>query len=348
MADKTIRRLLIVGNPQEHHVGAHLLAAAAQLGLTAEIVDVRKAWSANRWFNRFFFHLCQHRPARLRRFDAEIVAACDRFKPELLLVSGISPPSATALEQIGRRGIGRCNFLTDDPWNPKNGAGYFWQSLRQYDVIYNPRRSNLGDLVSHGCRRVEYLPFGYNPALHFPESPSTAAEKAKCACDVAIVGGGDADRIPVALALVRSGLKVSLYGGYWDRHPELTPHWRGFVHGRDLRLVVGEATVNIGFVRQANRDGHAMRSLEFPAMAACLVVEDTAEHRELFGKAGDSVEYYSQIDDMVQTVKTLCAQPERARLLGRRVVDRICRQSKNTYADRLQRILADASIQTHP
>lgn len=339
METSTIKRLLIVGNPAEHHVGAHLLAAARILGLDVEILDLRKVWGENRWVNRFYFHLLKHRPSRLHQFDASVLAACQTFQPKLLLVTGISPPSASVLRQVGALGICRVNFLTDDPWNPKNAAGYYWQSLPHYDVIYSPRRANMADLQNYGCRRVTYLPFGYNPQMHFPEPPQTTAEIARFNCDVAIVGGGDEDRIPIALALARAGLKLHLYGGYWENHAELRPHWKGFVHGRELRMAVAGATVNIGMVRQANRDGHAMRSLEFPAMGACLVAVDSPEHRELFGKDGDCVEYYRDINEMLNKTMALCRKPEQARSLGQRAFSRICRETGHTYLDRLRFIV---------
>jgi hypothetical protein len=332
-------RLLIVGNPEEHHVGAHFLEAAQQLGWKTQLLDIRESRSTNVWINRLFHRLLGKRPAYLGRFNRTVVAACREQRPQLLLVTGITPPSAGVLRAIGRMGIHRANFLTDDPWNPANGARFFWPALREYDVIWSPRRANMGDLRNHGCRRVEYLPFAYNPALHFAETPATDAERERFACDVAFVGGADADRLPVARALVRAGLAVKLYGGYWDRDPELRPHWHGFVHGHEFRLAVCGAALNICLGRKANRDGHAMRSLELPAMGAGMLVEDTLEHRDLFGEDGDCVVYYSDMDDMVAKARALCTRPDRVRELGGKVFQRICRQGHHTYADRLRTIL---------
>jgi spore maturation protein CgeB len=340
MQINSAKRLLIVGNPEEYHVGAHFLSAARQLGLQATLLDVREAHSRNVWVNHFFHRVLNRRPAHLDRFSQKLVELCRESKPDLLLlVTGISAPHIRALKEIGEMGIQRANFLTDDPWNPANGAGFFWSALREYDVVWSPRRANLEDLRRHGCRRVEYLPFGYNPLLHFPERPQTAGERERFSCDVVFVGGADADRLPIAKALVSAGLNVHLYGGYWDRDAEMRPHWRGFVHGRELRMAVGGATVNICLGRKANRDGHAMRSLELPAMGACMIVEDTPEHREVYGDEEDCVEYYSNIEEMVDKVRALCARPEHARLLGSRVFTRICHQSRHTYADRLRTIL---------
>jgi len=332
-------RLLLVGNPAEEHVGAHFLAAAGTLGLEATLVDAREAHSGNIWINRLFHRLMNRRPAHLNRFSQKLVARCREWKPDSLLVTGISAPHAAALQEIGALGIRRANFLTDDPWNPSNGSGFFWAAMKEYGTVFSPRRANLEDLRQWGCQQLEFLPFGYNPALHFPEPPQTDAERARFGCDVVFVGGADADRLPVARALVRAGLNLHLYGGYWERDVELRPHWRGFVHGRELRLAVGGAKVNICLGRKANRDGHAMRSLELPAMGACLVVEDTPEHRDFFGDEGVCVVYYTDLETMVKKIQALVADPRQRERLQASVQRRLA-AGRHTYADRLTAILA--------
>ena len=338
MSDGQIKRVLIVGNPEEHHVGAHFLSAARELGIEANLLDVREAHSRNLWLKRFFHRVLNRRPARLNRFSEAVVEMCRQAKPNLLLVTGISAPHYRALQEIKTLGIQRANFLTDDPWNPRNSAGFFWPALREYDVVWSPRRANLEDLRRHGCQRVEHLPFGYHPNRHFPEAPQTEAEWQRFTCDVVFVGGADADRLPLARALVRAGLKVHLYGGYWDRDAVLRPCWRGFVQGRELRLAIAGARVNIAMGRKANRDGHAMRSLELPAMGACLVTEDTVEHREIFGAEGEGVVYFKTLVELVEKTSWLLTHPaERERLQAaahKKIVE-----GKNTYADRLQTIL---------
>lgn len=335
------RRLLVVGNPEPLHVGAHLLAAAKSIGVETRLVDQRQSWGSNRWLNRLTHRFMGRLPTRIRPFGIELEAEVRDFRPEVVVVTGIAAPSAATLRALREGGVQTANFLTDDPWNPQAGAKFFWAAMREYDVIFTPRRANIDDLLKHGCRRVEYLPFGYNPDVHFREVPVTTAERERFCADVTILGGADEDRIPLATSLAQQGLRLRLFGGYWDRWRHLRPFYRGFAYGRDLRMAVSGATVNVCLVRKANRDGHAMRSLEFPAMGACLAVEDTAEHRELFGPEENCVEYYTTPDEMAEKVKRLCAQPERARELGAKVLQQICRDSRNTYADRLRQVLEE-------
>src|SRR5205823_1240683 len=93
-------------------------------------------------------------------------------------------------------GVKRYNYLTDDPWNPSHAAKWFFKAVPLYDCIFSPRRANLQDLNCIGCTAVEYLPFGYDPALVFPEAPATAEERAGFNSDIVFIGSADRDRLP--------------------------------------------------------------------------------------------------------------------------------------------------------
>ncbi len=332
-------RLLIVGNPVEYHLGSHLQAAAESLGWSARIADVRDSWSSNRWINRVHHHLLGRRPSKLAAFGQSVIATCQQFQPHVVISTGIAPLSADVLKEIGRKGIVRVNYLTDDPWSRSNRAAFFFQSLKEYDVIANPRRANIEQLKNLGCRQVQYVPFGYNPSYHFIETDPTPAERARFTCDASILGGADDDRVPLALSLVDAGLNVALYGIYWDKYPRLRKYHRGYAHGRDLRLAVQLANCHVCMGRKANRDGHAMRSLEFPAMGACLVTEDTSEHRDLYGDDGEAVLYWNDEASLVNVTRRLVEQKELREQLTKELFQRIVGSGKHTYATRLQEII---------
>ena len=61
--------VVIVGNPDPIHVGAHLLAAARRLGLQAHICDSREAFAGTPWRQKADWWLRGHRPLRLRGFS---------------------------------------------------------------------------------------------------------------------------------------------------------------------------------------------------------------------------------------------------------------------------------------
>lgn len=334
-------RLLIVGSPEPGHVGAHLLQAAEELGVDARLLDLRAAWRGPGWLRRIHWHLFAKRPTALGPFGRYVLETCAAFKPQVLLCTGIAPVAAKPLHEIGRMGITRVNFLTDDPWNPRNGAAFFWRSLPCYDWVFSPRTANMGDLRACGCPHVAYLPFGYNPKLHYYEPPADREAQEKYACDLAILGGADQDRVPLALAALEAGLTIKLYGGYWDRDKRLRRYWHGFVHDRELRQAAAGATAHLCMGRKANRDEHAMRSYELPAMGAALIVEKTPDHLALFGPEGTAALYYSSIEEMVEKARRLAAQPLLAQALAANARQQIG-LGKNSYTDRLREILQTA------
>lgn len=339
-------RLLIVGNPSEIHVGSHLAKAARMLGIEVDMLDMTQAFAAPRVVRSLWWRW-DRRPFRLRTFSRAVVEQCRTFQPTWLLTTGLAPVDEAALQEIGRMGIARLNYLTDDPWNPAHRARWFFRAVLHYDHVFSPRQANLEDLRRLGCREVTYLPFAYNPTLHFPEPPCTVEEKARFACDVVFAGGADRDRVPYIAALIRAGFNVGLYGGYWERYPETRAHARGHVDMPTLRKAIGGAKVALCLVRRANRDGHVMRTFEVPAMKACMLTEDTQEHREIFGPEGEAVLYFRTPDEMITKLRWLLDHDDERRRLAAAARARII-NGRNTYKDRLMTMLelADNRRQT--
>ena len=332
------RRLVLVGNPGEVHVGAHFRHAAHALGLDVHVCDPTDAFDAPLWRRRLDWWARGHRPARLREFSDAVVEAVERVKPDVVLTTGIAPVDREALAAIGRIGAARVNFLTDDPWNPHHRAAWFMTALPHYDHVLSPRHANLEDLAALGGPAVGYLPFAYAPEVHFPELPATEAERLAYDADVMFAGGADPDRQKMLLAFARAGRRVALYGGYWDRNSATRPFARGMLDASGLRRATGAARLCLCLVRRANRDGHSMRTFEVPAMGGCVLAEDTDDHRALFGVEGECVVYFRTAEEGVEQARRLLAdQQARARLAS--ASHRVITTGAHTYADRLSSIL---------
>jgi spore maturation protein CgeB len=329
--------LLIVGNSGETHLGAHFCRAAQDLALPATLVDVSDAFDAGRWRRRVNWWLRGHRPGRLEAFNRTLQATIARCRPRVILATGIAPITRATLDRAREQGSVTINFLTDDPWNPAHAAPWFMESLIGFDHVLTPRAANLADLRALSARlAVSYLPFGYAPHAHFPES-APPSERGQFEADVMFAGGADDDRVAALTPFVRAGLRVALYGGYWDTHPETRAAARGHLDAAGLRKATREAGVCLCLVRRANRDGHAMRSFEVPAMGGCMLVEDTDDHRRLFG-ATESVVFFGDIDEAVVEARALVADAPRRRQLATAAHDLIV-AGRHRYADRLQAIL---------
>lgn len=318
------------------------MIGAQDLGLEAKLVDSRLASVDSVWRRRLAWHVFGHRPPALKSFNRHLLDTCSAFRPDVVITTGIAPVTAVLLSALKKNGAVLINYQTDDPWNPSNRARHFWPALLKYDWVFSPRHASIPDLKAFGCRRVEYLPFAYNPRVHYIEAPPSDEIASRYQCDVAIIGGADRDRYPLAEAVVDAGLQLKLYGGYWDRKHKLLPFAQGFVLGRELRWASYCASAHLCMGRKANRDGHAMRSYELPAMGAVLLVENTEDHRKLFGPGGEAVLYYGSTEEMVSKAQLLVSYgDEKRRAMAERARARVT-EGANTYTDRLRVMIESA------
>src|SRR5262245_5749543 len=333
-------KLLIIGFTKAGHMGNYLASAAGQLGLDYQIIDVGSA-DASSWVVRsFYWRLRGKRPARLHQFGERVKAISAVMRPDVVLTTGCAPLDRSHIESLRAHGARVINYSTDDPWNPKLRAPWFLNALPAFDVVFTPRRANLGDFRSCGVRTVRYLPFAYNPDVHRPWAENTSTSEPS---DMIFVGGCDGDRLPLIGALIDAGLELALFGGYWDRHSKTRPFWRGIADQDTIRSASAAASVCLCLVRRANRDGHVMRSFEAGAIGGCILAEDTADHRELFGPQDHAVRYFRTMAEMVQQAKMLVADAEMRRRLSFELRKRL-RLGSHTYADRLAEMLRLSNV----
>jgi hypothetical protein len=338
-------RLLIVGHDSPTHVGGHMRRAALALGVEVEVAEAAEAYSGPLWRRRADWWLRGRRPVRLEAFGREVLSKVDRFAPTLLLATGLAPLSRDVLRAIGKRGIVRANFLTDDPWNPVHRAPWFLEALPGYDHVFSPRHATLPDLRGVTSSAIHYLPFAYDPAVHFIEAPASSDETAHYDADVLLAGGADEDRVAMVAALRAAGLKVALYGGYWDSFAETRDLARGWLDAEGLRRATYAARVSLGLVRRANRDGHAMRSFEVPAMGGCFLAEATGDHRELFGPEGEAVLYFASAEEAAAQAVRLVADADLRQRLRQRA-HALITGGGQTYHDRLATLI-DGALGNH-
>jgi spore maturation protein CgeB len=328
------RRVTIVGNRGGTNIGGSFERAALAADLDVQVIEPKAAMEAQPWLRRFNWYLRGRRPTWLNRFSSQAVESCARHNSEVVVVTGISGLNADALGQLNKAGVKVANYLTDDPWNRWHRAPWFLQALPEYFAVFSPRRANLRDLEEAGCRRASYLPFAYDPELHFPEMLSND-EGAALAADVLFVGGADKDRIPVCSAIAESGLSLAIYGDYWERSGITKSFWRGRADPATLRKATCAARLCLCVTRKNNRDGHTMRSYEIPAIGGVVLAERTDDHQQLFG---DCALYFSDIPEMIANAKWLVAHQLEVRQMAVLAHKRVT-TGFNTSRDRLKTIL---------
>lgn len=336
------KRILIVANPEEIHVGAHFRSSAEALGLEVKFCDTREAFYGSVIARKINWWIKDRRPSSLLRFSKRMVEASHDFASDYMLTTGISPIEENSLIEIKKSGVKTINYLTDNPWNSAHKANWFLKTLPVYDYIFSTRQSSIENLRKLGCKNISYLPFAYEPRLHFTEPPSTSEEKIKLSCDVVFIGGADKDRLSYAYSLIESGLNVALYGGYWDRYPKTKKYALGHANPETMRKAIKGAKIALCLVRRANCDDNSMRTFEIPAIGGCMLTEDTDEHRKIFGNDGEAVLYFKDEKEMLKKTRFLLSNSEKRKEMADKAKN-IITKGANTYKDRLDVMIRKAS-----
>jgi spore maturation protein CgeB len=309
------------------------MEAATRLRIHHRVMSPAAAFDASWLVSKINWHVRGRRPTRLEQFGARAVEVAEAIQATHVIATGIVPLPASAVQTIRNAGVRIVNWLTDDPWNAAHKAPWFVKTIREYDVVYTPRSANIDQLRAAGARDVQIMPFAYCSHCHFAPQKREQARNV-----VSFVGGADKDRVRFINALAKAGLRLELYGGYWKDETALQEYAAGFVDMAGYRAVAAHTAVSLNLVREANRDGHVMRSYELPAMRACILAQDTPDHRELYGADGDAVRFFTSPRDISGVARELLANPVERDRLAMAAHTRVVRP-ENSYYARLETLL---------
>jgi spore maturation protein CgeB len=338
-----MKRILLVASNRQYEVGSFLRKAFPALPYQFCFVDdaVYSKGLSSTYVGRIY-HRILGRPLYYRRFNQVLLHTALQFQPDLLLTTKGSYISAETLWEIkARTNALLVNYATDDPFNPRNSTPDILSAIPIYDLYACTKRAIMSDVKKAGCKSVAFVPFGYEPSMHYPEKCTSNEEQVRFAGDLAFIGGADSDRSSIFRRLAAENtVSLALYGGYWDRDRALKRYHRGTVYARDYRLALGESKICLGLVRRANRDGHSMRTFEIPACGGFMIAERTEEHLEFF-EEDKEVAFFGSDDELIDKIRYYIRRDKLRRQMADAARKRLL-VGHNTYCDRLTQILEKA------
>ena len=195
------------------------------------------------------------------------------------------------------------NWNPDSPFNPINSTNYLLDSIPLYDVHFTWSEFLIPEFVKHSAKRVEYLPFAYDPFLHFPVDLKKDEIK-HYGSDLVFVGTWDEEREVILEQLVEFDLKI--WGNNWENlssKSKLKKHWFSkAVYGKEVAKIGNASKISLNFLRNQNIHSHNMRTFEIPAIRGFMLASFSREHSKLF-KIGKEIECFANINDLKAKIK---------------------------------------------
>lgn len=332
-------RILLIGTGNYYHIGTFFRSAIESLGHECIFIDEAEYFRLNTFVEKIIYRLRRKRPLNFTKFNHDILTTCQAQPEVVLVVKGayISPDTLRKVRESNPAII--VNYATDDPFNNAVSTPAMIKSIPYYDLYLSTKKQIIPDLQKAGARAVEFIPFGYEPSLHYPEEPASDWEYQKYFCDVGFIGGADQDRVQLFEKVISNRQHVlHLYGAGWHKQPRFKAFDYGIALGRGYRLAINTARVSLGLVRRRNRDGHSMRSFEIPACGGFMLAERTEEHLELFREDIEAA-YFSSTEELLDKLNYYLSHESARQKISKAGMKKVA-SIPCTYQDRMQQIIA--------
>ncbi len=336
-------RILIVGYDTPGALERHCALPLREMGHTVRFHDIHTYITGRTHFARVPILSEVERKLYGVFFNRDLPVVTRQWLPDLVLVfkgAEIHPGTLRRLRAISNRPV-LVNWNPDSPfdYSTANTNPWLLAGIPLYDAYFIWGRDVIQPLLEAGARRVEYLPFGYDPETHRPVQMATAEHNAlhSQAC---FVGGYTPERAMLLEALV--GVDVRIWGTGWERLAKDSPLrgcvTGGWTHGLAMSKAFSAADIVMNFIRPQNGQAHNMRTFEVPAVGAFMLATRTQEQLGWLPE-DKAAAYFADVGEMRDKVAYYLDRPEeRAHIAAeghRRIIT-----GHHTYADRMRQLIS--------
>ncbi|MFB6212411.1 MAG: glycosyltransferase [Candidatus Magasanikbacteria bacterium] len=332
-------KTLLVGQENKYSLTSSYKRAFESLNYNVSVLDIREKYEnhplVNTFTHRFFWRI-------LGSFvQDKLIKKVDKINPDIILIIKGWIIRPDTLKEIKKQhpNIALFHLNPDNPfntWHHGNSNSWIRSSIPIYDSHFFWGKFLIEKLKSKRAKRVDYLPFGYDPDLHYPAKISNK-EKEYYGSDIAFVGSWDEEREEWLSSLIDYDLKI--WGNHWEKAPsELQEKWQGEpVYGEEFSKVCNASKINLNFIRKQNRPAHNMRTFEVPACSGFLLSERTKESKGFFEEEVEA-DYFSTKGELRNKIKYYLENSQERKNISKNGRKKVL-NNNHSYKDRAKKIL---------
>jgi len=234
------------------------------------------------------------------------------------------------------------HFNADSPFDKEKSNRHpnLIKNMPFYDCYFIWHKGLIPKIYDRGAKRVEYLPFAWDPELH-PPINLPEMDSIKYGSDVVFIGNWTPER-ERWLESIRD-LNLTIWGepackwGRMGKGSELFNKWRPIsVRGIEFAKVVRASKINLNFLRDQNKGSHNMRTFEVPGCGGFLLTERSEEQCEFF-EEDKEIACFSTPEELREKIKFYLPRDELRRKMAEAAHRKVAQG--HTYLDRARRIL---------
>ena len=230
------------------------------------------------------------------------------------------------------------NFNPDNPFNlnPATSNDLIRKSIPLYDHYFIWGKFLVPKLKDAGAKNVEYLPFAYNPDLHYPVTVGENEEKVY-GSDIAFIGSWDRERESWLKHL--ADYDLAIWGNGWKNinlFSKLKIRIKNkAVMGEEFSKVCNASKIILNLVRKQNNNAHNMRTFEVPACKGFMLTTRTKEQCEFF-KEGKDIACFETPEELTIKIKEYLLNNEIRKKFSEEAYKKV---QSHTYIERAKVIL---------
>lgn len=333
-------RVLIVGSDSPSSLESSYARALRGLGCAVHFWEPMAALygvARGRRFGRLFSTFVQVEPW-LRKSNLELLQLADDMRPDLVLVIGTGAVQGGTLAQLRVRHP-RCLVYCLFPDSPHMLDTARIHCLPFFDRVTVSSPAWVEALARFGARRVQYLPFAADTALH---RPADRVASTALAHDVAFIGTWRRER--EALLEQLADFDLCIWGSkYWRQRTRpnspLRRRWAGrAIAGREFAEVCATSGVMLNIMDPATWPGPNMRTFEQPACRAFSLVTRSPAVLDLFTE-GETIACFDSPDEAREKIVYYLRHADARRRIAEASY-RFVTERGHTYTDRARQLLA--------
>lgn len=233
-------------------------------------------------------------------------------------------------------------WYVDNPFHANVSSYQALRHIQKADVYFIWAKYLIDPLISAGARRVEFLPFAFDPES-FPDVEIPESEEEQWSSDICFVGTWDPEREAALLPLAGQNFDLAIYGQGWDRYLKagspLKAHVRrGSIWQGDVVKAFKGAKLVLNFLRQHNWQGHNFRTMEAAGIGGgVLLTQYTTDQADVLFRDEEEIFSYPGSTPAPEQITELLAQPERLRQVAVAGQKRV--EEEHLLCARVQKIL---------